>query len=196
MVIDSWRLQRRWRRLQRPVAAALIATGGLLLWARGNAPSPTVPTVVATSDVAAGEIVSDADVRVLGWPADSRPAPAASSAEVIIGRRSTSPIRAGEPLTEQRVVGPAVLAASGVDQVAVALPKDPLSASGLVRPGDRVNLVGRTDAGPRTLVTGAAVLTLAEESGAVLSVPASAAPAVVQAAATESIAMVLMSAGQ
>jgi hypothetical protein len=42
-------------------------------------------------------------------------------------------------------------------------------------------------------VTGASVLTLTAETSAVVAVPAASAPAVVQAAATDSIAMVLLS---
>ena len=192
MVIDSWRLQRRWRRLQRPLAAVLVAVGGFLLWAQVNAPTPTMPTVVAVSDVAAGEIVQAEDVQVVAWPADSHPPPAAASAEAIVGRRATAMIRSGEPLTEQRVVGPSVLAGAGPDAVAVSLPADRWSGSGLIRPGDLVNVVGQTDGGPRTLAAAAPVLTLSPESGAVVAVPGSAAPAVVAAAATDSVAMVLV----
>ncbi len=193
MVIDSWRLQRRWRRLQRPVAAVLIALGGAGLWLRSNGPIATVPILVAVADVAAGEIVRAEDVAVVAWPADTHPPPAQGSPDLIVGRRATAAIRSGEALTAQRVVGPQALAEVGTDHVAVALPAEGLSAAGLVRPGDRVNLVGRTDAGPRTLVSGASVLTLTAETGAVVAVPAASAPAVVQAAATDSIAMVLLS---
>ena len=51
-------------------------------------------------------------------------------------------------LTDQRVVGPSVLAGAGPGQVAVALSPDPLTSSGVIRPGDRVNLVGQTETGP------------------------------------------------
>jgi hypothetical protein len=89
------------------------------------------------------------------------------------------------------VVGPGLLASTGAGQVGVAIPPDPLTSSGLIRPGDLVDLVGRTQTGTRTLVAGALVLTLTEESGTVLAVPANTAAAVVQAASTDSIAMVL-----
>ncbi|MEZ5119431.1 MAG: SAF domain-containing protein [Candidatus Nanopelagicales bacterium] len=196
MAIDSWRLQRRWRRIQRPLAASLIVVGGLLVWAQQHGPVPTVATVVAKVDMPAGHIVGASDVQVVGWPADGHPAPAASSPETILGRRATAPIKAGEPLTDLRVVGPSVLAATGPGLVAIALNPDPLTVSGVIRPGDRVNLVGQTDAGPRTLVQGASVLTLTEESGTVLAVPGTSAAAVMQASATDSIAMVLLAADQ
>lgn len=191
MVVDSWRLQRRWRRLQRPIAAALIAVGGVMLWAQQNAPRPTVATAVAITDMSAGHIVGTSDVQLVAWPADSRPTAASDTTEAILGRRVAAPVRAGEPLTDQRVVGPSLLAATGAGQVAVAIPANPLTSSGLIRPGDRVNLVGQTDAGPRTLVESAMVLTLTEDLGTVLAIPSTAAAPVVQATATDSIAMVL-----
>lgn len=194
MVIDSWQLQRRWMRLQRPLAALLIVLGGLLLWARDNAAGASVPAVVARTDVPAGSVVGPQDVQVVAWPADSHPPPAAASLDQIVGRRATSAITTGEPLTVQRVVGPSALAALGPDRVAVALPQDPLASSGMVRPGDSVTLVGQTATGPRTLTTGAAVLTVNAESGAIVAVPSSVAAGVVAAAATDSIAMVLLSA--
>jgi Flp pilus assembly protein CpaB len=172
------------------MAAVLIGVGGLMLWLQQNAPRPTLATVVAAADMQTGHIVEPGDVQIVAWPTDSRP-PAAVSGEAIVGRRVASPIRAGEPLTEQRVVGPSLLASGGADRVAVALEPNPLTASGLIRPGDLVNLVGQTDAGPRTLVEGAAVLTLTEDAGTVLAVPSFAAASVVRAAATDSIAMVL-----
>ncbi len=162
------------------------------MWVQQHGPAPTVATVVATVDMSAGHIVGSSDLQVVGWPADAHPAPAASSPEMLLGRRATAPIRAGEPLTDQRVVGPSVLAATGPGLVAIALRPDPLTSSGVIRPGDRVNLVGQTDTGPRTLVQGASVLTLTEESGTVLAVPGTSAAAVMQAAATDSIAMVLL----
>ncbi|HQR79876.1 MAG TPA: SAF domain-containing protein [Actinomycetota bacterium] len=192
MVIDSWQLQRRWMRLQRPLAAALILIGGLLLWARDNVGAGSVPAVVARQDVPAGSVVQPQDVQVVAWPADSHPPPAAASLDQIVGRRATSAITTGEPLTPQRVAGPGALAELGTDRVAVALPADPMASSGLVRPGDSVTLVGQSPTGPRTLTTAAAVLTVSAESGTIVAVPASAAASVVAAAATDSIAMVLL----
>jgi Flp pilus assembly protein CpaB len=109
----------------------------------------------------------------------------------LVGRRATSQIRAGEPLTTVRALGPRTVALAGPDRVAVSLPPEALTASGLIRPGDRVGLVGRTDAGPRSLADDGVVLTVDAQIGTVVAVPGSAAPAVVQAAATDSIAIVL-----
>lgn len=189
MIVHSWSLQRRWLRIRRPLAAACICGGVLLAWGRLNQPGVSVPTVVAVADVSPGAVVSSTDVRVVDWPAESRPAPAASSPDDLVGRIAVGPILTGEPLTRQRVVAPSAL---GFGEVAVALPPDPLTSSGLVRPGDSVSLVGQSQAGPRTLATAARVLTLDPEHGAVVAIPSAAAPSVAQAAATDSIAMVLL----
>lgn len=191
MVFSSWSLDRRWQRVRRPLAVALIAVGAVMLWARDHAPVTTVPTVVAQADIAAGDVVGAGDVAVVAWPADSRPPPATGDPEDIVGRRATATIRSGEPLTPQRVIGASSLTAAGAGAVALALPVDPLSASGLVRPGDRVDVVGGGSGTARTLVTGAAVLTVNQEMGTVVAVPAHAAPAVVAAVAADAVALVL-----
>lgn len=192
MIVDSWSLQRRWLRIRRPLAAACIGCGALIAWGQINHPGATVATLVAAADVTAGAVVATDDVRVVAWPADSRPAPATASPEDLVGRIAVGPILAGEPLTPARVVAPSVLSSA---EVAVALPPEPLTASGLVRPGDAVDLVGLTEAGPRTLATSARVLTTDRESGSVVAVPRSSAPAVAQAAGSDSVAMVLLASG-
>lgn len=193
MVINSWRLQRRWLRLQRPFAVALILLGGFMVWAQGNAPPATDATMVAATDITAGQTVQESDVKLVQWPLASRPPAAARSPDELVGRRATSAITAGEPLTPGRVTGPSALASVGADHVAVTLPADALAASGLVRAGDRVNVVGASEAGPRTLVSGATVLAVDGEQGLVVAVPSVNAATVVQAAATKSAAVVLLS---
>lgn len=190
MIVDSWPLRRRWRRLQRPVAVLLIGSGGLLMYARQNTPPKSVATVVAVTDVAPGDLLEASDVQVVQWPQDARP-PAADSVEAVVGRRTTSLIRRGEPVAEHRVVGPSLLAAVGPGRVAVALSAAPLAAAGLVQPGDVVDVVGRTDGGPRTLAAAANVLAVADGNTPIVAVPGSSAAAVVQAAATESVSVVL-----
>lgn len=192
MKFDAWRMQRWWRRIQRPVAVLLIGGGGFLLWARQNVPAPTTPAVVAVSDMPSGHIVTADDVALVAWPQESRPAAVAVDLEAFVGRRTTAPVRAGEPLTELRVVGPSLLSDFGPDTVAVAIPGDPVSAASIIRPGDRVNVLGQTAMGARTLVSGATVLTTSQDSGAIVAVPSSSAAQVVQAAATDSAAVVLV----
>ncbi len=195
MVINTWSLNRRWQRVQRPIAVALVTIGAFLLWARGNAPPATELTVVAVADVPAGQRLQRTDLEVVAWPLANRPPAAARSPDEFVGRAATSAISAGEPLTAARVAGPGALSAAGTELVAVMLPEDPMSTSGLIRAGDRVNVVGQSETGPRTLVNGATVLSVTDESGVIVAVPASSAGAVVQAAATRSAAVVLLAGG-
>lgn len=193
MLISTWSLQRRWQRLQRPVALILLTTGALLLWGRSHADSPTQPTLIAARDVSAGQVLTADDVTVAAWPGSVRPAAALVGPEEIVGRRAATALTAGEPLTALRVVGPSSLATAGAGEVAVLLPEDPLAKAGLLRPGDRVDIVGMSQDVPRTLVSSAPVLTVTEESGLVLAVPAAQAPAVAQAAGSGSVAALLRS---
>lgn len=193
MVFSTWSLQRRWQRLQRPLAAALVSLGAFLLWGQARADPPSAPTVVAVADVPAGQMLQASDVQLVQWPVANRPPAAARSPDEVVGRRTTAAITAGEPLTPARVTSPGALSAVGADQVAVMLTQDPLAASGLVRPGDRVNVVGQTQAGSRTLVTGATVLSVTDDSGLILAVPATLAGPVVQAAVSKSASAVLRS---
>lgn len=192
MIIDAWRLQRRWRRFQRPVAVVLVGAGALLLLADRSAPVATQPTAVATVELGVGQVVQPSDVQVVEWPTSHRPAGATATTDELIGRHTTTAISAGEPLTPARVVGPAAVAALGSGLAAVPLPEDPLTSAGLVRPGDRVDIVGQSQAGPRTLVRSATVLTVAAGAGPIVAVPATTAPQVVQAAATDSVGVVLV----
>lgn len=191
MLISTWSLQRRWQRLQRPVALILLTSAALMLWGRSHTDTPTEPTVVAARDVPAGQVVSAEDVTVAAWPGSVRPSAALADPGEILGRRASAALTAGEPLTALRVVGPASLAAAGPDQVAVLLPDDPLAGAGMLHPGDSVDVVGLSQDVARTLVSAASVLTVTEESGLVLAVPAAQAPAVAQAAGSGSVAAVL-----
>jgi len=192
MVITSWALQRRWQRVQRPIAVLLLSLGAFLMWSQDSATPPAEATAVAVADVAAGEIVQPGDVQVVQWPVASRPQAAARSPDEFVGRTATAAIAAGEPLTAARVAGPGALSAIGADVVAVRLPDDALTRSGLIRAGDRVNVVGQTQSGVRTLVSGAIVLTVTQDQGIIVAVPATNAAQVVQAASSDSSAVVLL----
>lgn len=191
MVISTWSLQRRWQRLQRPLALILLTGGALLLWGDSAAVTPTAPTLVAARGVPAGQVLTSADVTVVDWPADLRPPATAASPDQVVNRRTTSALTAGEPVTAQRVVGPSALSAAGDGLVAVLLPEDPLAASGTVHAGDRVDVIGRTREAARTLVSGALVLSVTQEAGLIVAVPATSAVPVVEAAGSHSVAAVL-----
>jgi Flp pilus assembly protein CpaB len=126
------------------VAAALLGLAGLLL-AAGDPPAvaaPSSPIVTARRDLPAGVALGLADLRVVPWPRSLQPRGALRAASAAIGRSPGGPIRAGEPLTDVRLLGAALLRASGAGHLVAAPVRiaDP-GAVALLRPGDRVDVV-------------------------------------------------------
>jgi Flp pilus assembly protein CpaB len=102
-----------------------------------------VPVVVVTRDLAAGTTLTAADVGATGLPVAAVPAGAAREVRAVLGRVVAGPVRRGEPLTDARLLGPGLIA--GLDaHESTAVPvrlADPDTAA-LVRPGDRVDVLG------------------------------------------------------
>src|SRR4051812_19370379 len=98
-----------WRRIaliRRAVAGALAALALLLALAPGSDPAG-VPVLVAATDVAAGPPPRAAALVVRPWPAElvpggALPDPAGAEGRVLVGAA-----RAGEPITDIRLAGPA-----------------------------------------------------------------------------------------
>ncbi|MBC7292422.1 MAG: flagellar biosynthesis protein FlgA [Actinotalea sp.] len=137
-----------WR--ARPTLAALAVVGLVLVAARLAAPppAPTVPVVVTAVDVAAGATLDAAALRVVAAPPGAVPDGAPRTVDAVVGREALVPLPAGLPVVAEVLAGErfAVPAPRGTVVVAVRL-ADP-AVSGLLRPGDRVDLV--------TAATGAA----------------------------------------
>lgn len=134
----------------RRVAAVTFALTAVLLMMRPDAPAPptiaaqaSVPVVVAARDLAAGTTLTRAHLRTTGLPSGAVPAGAARDLPSAVGRVVAGPVRRGEPLTDARLLGPGLTA--GLDATeATAVPvrlADPESGA-LVRPGDRVDVLG------------------------------------------------------
>ncbi len=114
---------------------------------------------MAATDLPAGAEVGPDDLRAVHWPSPLVPA-GALSAEEIGDRRLASAIRAGEPLTDVRLVSPALLEGrAGEVAVPVRIPDGAVVA--LLRPGDLIDLIAAdpTGAAPaRRLAAGVVVL--------------------------------------
>jgi Flp pilus assembly protein CpaB len=119
--------------------AALCAAGAVLagLHALRPPPGPTVTVLVAARDLPFGAVLADHDLVPRTYPAGLAPAGSAPDA---LGRTLAAPVRAGEPVTDVRLVGPSVL--DGYPgRVAVPVRITDAAAAALLRPGDRVDLV-------------------------------------------------------
>lgn len=154
-----------WRRVAmiRRVAAAALVTFALVLALAPRSGSVGVPVVVTAADLAAGSTVRPDDLTVREWPADLVPAGAVLDPASARGRVLVGAARAGEALTDVRLLDTASSAA-GTDGAAVPVRLADAGVAALLRPGNHVDVVTpgeRTDR-PVVLAADAIVLTVLE----------------------------------
>jgi Flp pilus assembly protein CpaB len=145
-------------RRRRLLAFVLTALAALLaLHALRPPDPPTSPLTVAARDLAAGEVVAAADLRVEEVPAGDLPDGVVADP---VGRMLATAVRRGEAVTDVRVVGPALTAG---DPTAVAVPVRFPDAGmvGLLRVGDEVRILATDPSGGRTRVVADEVRVLA-----------------------------------
>lgn len=124
----------RRRLLAALLTAVAVATG---VHAATAPPPPEVRVRVAAHDLASGAVLSDDDLRTVGLPPDSVPDGMVPDPA---GRTLAAPLRAGEPVTDVRLVGPALTDGyPGLAAVPVRLPD--AAVADLLAVGDRVDLV-------------------------------------------------------
>jgi pilus assembly protein CpaB len=189
-----------WRRLAllRRIAAGLLALLALVL-ALAPEPAAGVPVLVAAVDVPAGSTLRGPDLAVRRWPAELVPSgalrePAAADGRVLVGAA-----RAGEPVTDTRLAGPAAVlgAPPGAAAVPVRLADEGVGA--LLVPGSSVDVVtvGARSDEPIVLATAAAVLAVlppeSPSSGrlVLVAMPAQIAARVAAASLTDQVAITL-----
>jgi len=171
------RRRRQWQRalathrrlLGAGLAAAAVAVG---LGALAPEPPPSAAVLVAATDLVAGQPLSAEDVRMARYPSEGVPDGALSAPDQATGRTLAAPARRGEPLTDVRFLGPGLLA--GADDGLVAAPvrvADP-GIAGLVRAGDRVDVLAAETAVGQGSVSVPAARSVAR-AVRVLAVPAS-----------------------
>jgi pilus assembly protein CpaB len=136
--------------LRQAVAAALVCLALVLALrpppAATAAPSPTstVPVVLAGTDLAAGTMLSaDLLSRAL-LPRDVAPTGAFQDAAALAGQVLAAPVRAGEPVTDVRLVGPGLWSSVPEGQVAAPVRLADLAVATLLRAGDRVDVLAAT----------------------------------------------------
>jgi Flp pilus assembly protein CpaB len=138
-------LRRRWRPVRRTVlsrrrsiAAVLAALSVVAALHELRPPPPDVrpvPTVVR--DLPAGTTLTARDVVTVDYARGTAPSGLASDP---VGRVLAGPMRAGEAITDLRLVG-APLAAAYADDVALPVRLPDAGMAGLLRVGDRIDLV-------------------------------------------------------
>ena len=157
----------------RRVAAVLLAGVALVLALRPD-PLPAAahaPDVVAVAvsarDLPAGTVLTSGDLAVVRAPGRRSPRrgrwpiPSSSSRRVLAGS-----VRAGEPLTDARLVGPGLTALLPDGQVAAPVRLADLAVAALVRTGDRIDVLATApDAAAAEVVAGGALVLAATGAG-------------------------------
>jgi Flp pilus assembly protein CpaB len=110
----------------------------------GSAAEEHTRVLVAAHDLSGGAPLSAGDVHAVSMLASLAPAGALHHATAITGHVLIGPARAGEPITDVRVSGPAAArAVSGIhDAVSVPVRLADPGVAGLLRPGMRVDVIG------------------------------------------------------
>lgn len=196
------RLRRRFLRHRRVVVAGLAALAVVSV-VRVVAPTPpaTSPLVVAAHDLLSGSVIGPDDIALVRMAADLIPTGSATSAAGLVGRIVAGPMRAGEPLTDRRIVGAALVAGYPTGLVAAPVRIQDADVVSLLRVGDRIDIYSSNGdpavPAPR-VVSDAPVVTLPSldstgRDGAlvVLAVSSADAARLAQASATTSLSVSL-----
>ena len=164
--------------LLRQVAAAGLVCLALVLALRPPptaagtaAEQPTVAVVVAAADLPAGAVLAAADLRTARLPADVAPAGAAADVEELTEQVLAGPVRAGEPVTDVRVVGPGLWSAVPEGLVAAPVHLADLAVATLLRAGDRVDVLAAAEADPVVGSGSSVAVTVVAEGALVLTAP-------------------------
>jgi Flp pilus assembly protein CpaB len=128
------------------LAAALTAVAVVTgIAAARPAPPPTTEVVVAANDLSGGSVLTATDVKITRLPVEVVPAVPMAALSAVEGRVLAGPMRAGEVVTDLRLVGPALLegytSTAGVTVVATPVRIADAGAVRLVRPGDRIDVL-------------------------------------------------------
>ncbi|MEZ0578006.1 SAF domain-containing protein [Nocardioides sp. MH1] len=146
---------------RRRLLAVLCVAGAVAAGLRATAPpaAPTVELVVAARDLPAGQVLGTGDLAVADVPPDALPGGAVTEENGVAGAVLASPLRAGEPVTDVRVVGPG-LADAADGRVAVPVRLSDAAQAALLTAGDVIDLMA-TDpehSTTSTIAAGAIVL--------------------------------------
>lgn len=144
-------------------------------------PAPTEPVVVLARDVAAGAVLTEADVAVVDVAAELAPERALRDPAELIGGRLAVGLPAGLPLTGHVLAGPGLAAAAPDGHVVVPVRLADGAMAALLRPGDEVDLLttaadaAGTVGAAQVVVAGAVVVSLHDgASGGLLATEQSA----------------------
>jgi Flp pilus assembly protein CpaB len=192
-------------RRRRLLAAGLLAGSmACAMSVLAPAPPPTTLVAAAAHDLPGGATIDADDLRAMKVPPTAVPAGAITDVARLTGRVLAVPVRAGETITDVRLVGPALLAGYGDRLVAAPVRIADAGSARLLQPGDVIDVLaadgaagasGETAAGEARLVaSGVRVVSVPRDDGSGLSGATFEAGALVVLATTSQTAARLASA--
>ena len=164
----------RFRRPRFPVHALRRVAAGLLVLlaavlalrpapapARVGHPQPRAPVAVAARDLPPGTVLAVADLRLAAYSPGLVPSGASSRATGLTGRVLASGLRAGEPVTDVRLVGGGLTRLLAPGQVAAPVRPEDLAVTALISAGDRVDVLASSPGADQADVVAERALVLA-----------------------------------
>lgn len=138
-----------------------VAAVLLTIAAASPTPGPSVPVIVATKSVPAGQRLSAADLRVAHYPPELVPGGHASNPDQFLERVLAVGADAGQPLSEHHLVSARAVGPEPGRVIAPVRVADG-DIAGLVRVGDRVDVLASNSEGSKatTLARSARVAAL------------------------------------
>lgn len=155
------RLLRRW------LALSLLLSGLVALFLPASARgTPGTATVVSARDLPAGSLLRARDVKLVDLPDDVRPQGATGLPSSVEGRMLVGAARAGEPLTDVRLLDAGIPGSGDPESSTVPVRLADAGVAELLRPGRRVDVVAAADAGREaSVLASAAVVAAVGEQG-------------------------------
>lgn len=127
----------------RRLVAGVLAVAAVVTALRGDPDSERVAVVVAAHDLQPGVVLTSQDLEISEREAGAVPEGTQTSVASVAGRTLAGPMRAGEPLTDVRILGPRLAeSAAGMEDARIVPLRlaDP-GVAGLLREGDRVDVL-------------------------------------------------------
>ncbi|WP_158889241.1 SAF domain-containing protein [Amycolatopsis anabasis] len=152
------------------LAVVLLLAAAILAFLPAAGGDSGTATVVSARDLPPGSTLGDTDVRTVSMPGPLRPQGAFTSPDAVRGHLLAGAARAGEPITDLRLVrSPPALPGTGESGSAtVPVRLADADVAELLHPGTRVDVVALDagEQGRKVLASGATVITVvAEASG-------------------------------
>lgn len=156
------------------VAGLLAASVAFAIEAVSPEPPRGVAVVVAADDLAAGTRLTTADVRVQDLASSSVPEGALRHLRDVDSHSLVAPVRAGEVITDVRLVGRSYLEAYGAALVAAPVRIADAASVRLLHAGDVVDVLAAgagdaaTPSAARLVASAVRVITIPQEEGSAL----------------------------